>query len=137
MRLHCRTQYNSDSEETTTKSTEQLDLCHCWQQTNHYPPYLNMCPRPKALLAQRRTEEESREGICFSHMMVVRICLLFPHSSPTFSSQRAFPNTQHSFSVMPSFLSLAFCKKQNEKRKHCFFGSPTCSLSCVVWIVKL
>lgn len=53
MRLLWRTEYKSDSEKTTTKSTEQLDLCLRWQQTNHQHPYLNMCPRQDSLLTRR------------------------------------------------------------------------------------
>lgn len=33
--LQWKTEHNSDSEKTTRKHTEQLDLCHHWQQTNH------------------------------------------------------------------------------------------------------
>lgn len=53
-----RAEYNSDSEKSTTKSTEQLDLCHLWQQTNHQHPYLNMCPGPNSLLTQSKRGEE-------------------------------------------------------------------------------
>lgn len=111
MGLLWRTEYKSDSEKTTTKSTEQLDLCHCWQQTNHWHPYLNMCPRPNSLLTQSRRAEESRERIWFSHMTVVRISLPATQSSPTFPSQEAFYTPPHSFLAIHSWLSSAFYKE--------------------------
>lgn len=64
-----RTEYKSDSEKTTTKSAEQLDLCLRWQQTNHQHPYLNMCPRQDSLL----TQQQSSERMWISHTVVVRI----------------------------------------------------------------
>lgn len=109
MGLRRRAEYNSDSEETTTKSTEQLDLCHRWQQTNHHYPYLNMCPRPNSLLTQSRRGERRRD-------------LVQPHdgsenpppASPLLTAllplqaRGLFLTPPHSFSAINSFLSSSF-----------------------------
>ena len=81
----CGEQNTRVTGKTTTKSTEQLDLCLRWQQTNHQHPYLNMCPRRDSLLIQ-----QSSERMWISHMVVVRISLPTTQSCPTSTQPGGF-----------------------------------------------
>lgn len=108
MGLQWSTEHNCDSGETTTKSTEQLDLCHRWQQTNHKHPYLNMCPGPTSLFTRR---VEQRWDLVQPHDGENRP----PPASPLTAllplpARGHFLTPPHSFSASRSFVSSAFLK---------------------------
>lgn len=87
--------------------------------------------------SSRRAGEERREGIWFSHMMVVRISLPTTHSSPTSPSQRASPNTSTLILSYPFLSFFIVLERRRRKKKLVSFAlhwRMICRLPYVVWI---